>query len=69
MAAALAKLGRHDDAEWEIAQLLTQNPRLSLEGFLVAAGRYIRDPSYLESLEDGLQLAGLPEHVPLSARD
>jgi adenylate cyclase len=63
----LAKLGRRDDAEWEISQLLFQTPDLSLQGVLEAAREYIRDSGYLKNFEDGLRLAGLPERTVMPA--
>jgi hypothetical protein len=56
--AALAQSGRIDDAQWEVAEILTLDP-----GVTIASERKITPyakPS-LERYLDGLRKAGLPE--------
>ena len=58
-AAALAQLGRIDEARAAVDLLLQHHPRLSISGMLAAVPR--RGTDVLGRLVDGLRKAGLPE--------
>ncbi|MGD8275277.1 MAG: tetratricopeptide repeat protein [Thiohalocapsa sp.] len=59
LAATLAKLGRPDDAAWEVQELLLVNPEFSLSQLLLAFP--LKDPQQHEALTDALAQLGLPE--------
>ncbi len=58
-AAALAQTGRLDDAEWEVAEILSLAPDFSVQAW--AEAELFTDDSYLAALVNGLRKAGLPE--------
>jgi adenylate cyclase len=57
--AALAHLGRLDEAHAELSRLLVINPKLTIAGFRAYA--HFFSPEVLELYVTGLRLAGLPE--------
>jgi len=59
LAATYAHLGRTDDADWEVQEVLTLSPEISL-AFEEARAPY-QDPADLRHFVDGLRKAGLPE--------
>ena len=59
MAASLAQLGRTDDAQWEIQELLIHEPEFNLKAVRNIAP-YGKQTT-LDRLLDGLRRAGLPE--------
>jgi adenylate cyclase len=56
--AALAHLGRLDEARAELARMLAIDPKLTITGFREA---HFLAPEVLEVYVTGLRLAGLPE--------
>jgi hypothetical protein len=65
LAAALAQLGRLDEASSAVKAGLALNPAFSLSRARAAWTAWSDAPSYLAQLElilDGLRKAGLPEH-------
>ena len=61
LAASYANAGRLADAEWEIAELRTLDPELSIGSVREWAPFTTTEP--LERLLDGLRQAGLPEET------
>jgi TolB-like protein/Flp pilus assembly protein TadD len=61
LAASYTKIGRRADAEWEVAELLTLDPGLSIGRVREWVPFTTREP--LERLLDGLRQAGLPEET------
>ena len=61
LAASYANAGRMGDAEWEIAELLTLDPDLSIGSVREWAPFTTAEP--LKRLLDGLRQAGLPEET------
>jgi len=59
LAASYAHLTRLDDANWEIQEVLTLSPKISLE--YEEAQAPFQSPSDLQHFVEGLRLAGLPE--------
>ncbi len=59
LAAAYARVGEMDEAEWEVDQILMLNPEFSIQRMQQALP--FKDPIHLERLVDGLRTAGLPE--------
>jgi adenylate cyclase len=59
LAAAYAQAGRGDDAEWEMEQVLAEDPEISLEG--IQDSYPFTNPDDLQHLVDGLRKAGLPQ--------
>ena len=59
LAAALARAGATDRADWEVVELLVLSPEFSFERLEFAFP--FQDPRALELLLDGLRRAGLPE--------
>ncbi len=57
LAATYGQMGKLDDAEWEIDQVLTLNPEFSLDNWLET--RPYKNPLYKEQLLNGLQKAGI----------
>jgi adenylate cyclase len=57
--ATLVKLGRRDEADWEVQELLTLNPEFSLSRLLLAFP--LKDPQQSGALLGTLTLLGLPE--------
>jgi adenylate cyclase len=60
LAATFAHAGRLEDAEWQVAELLTLHPQLTLDSVREAFPQ--GDPKQLQALIDGLLMAGLREH-------
>jgi TolB-like protein/DNA-binding winged helix-turn-helix (wHTH) protein len=58
MAATLLKLGRDDDAAWEVRELLAINPELSLSRLLLAFP--LKNPEQRAALIEALGTLGLP---------
>ena len=61
LAAVLARLGRTDDAQWEVEQLLADAPQLSVTGIAATAAQLLLHEPYVRTLLEALQAAGLPE--------
>jgi hypothetical protein len=59
LAATLAKLGQHEEAAWEVQELLTLNPEFSLSRLLLAFP--LRDPQQRDLLTSAPAKLGLPE--------
>lgn len=59
LAASYARLGRQDDAEWEIEQVMVQNPALSISRLADTLPYENRDQ--MNVLLGDIRLAGLPE--------
>ncbi len=59
LAAAYARVGDMEEAEWEVDQILMLNPEFSIQRMQQALP--FKDPVHLERLVDGLRTAGLPE--------
>ena len=59
LAAAYARVGDMEEAEWEVDQILMLNPEFSIQRMQQALP--FKDPIHLERLVDGLHTAGLPE--------
>ena len=59
LAATLSKLGRHDEAEWQVQELLALNPEFSLSRLLLAFP--LKDPHQRDALIGALAQLGLPE--------
>jgi len=59
LAAALARLGRREEAAASVQRLLRIEPRLTLSN--LRARMMFMDESVWKKFADGLQLAGLPE--------
>ena len=59
LAATLLKLGRTEDAQWEVQEFLEINPDFSLSRLLVAFP--LKDPRDHEELTAALSRLGLPE--------
>jgi len=59
LAATLAKLGRREEAAWEVQELLTLNPEFSLSRLLLAFP--LKDPQQRDALTSALAQLGLPE--------
>ncbi len=59
MAAALVKLGRLEDAQWEVEEALALQPELNLTSLRFIAP--YNDPERLDDLSSALREAGLPE--------
>jgi len=59
LAAALAQLGRTEDAAWEVQELLAINPDLSLSRLLLAFP--LKDPRQRDALASALTRLGLPQ--------
>ena len=57
LAAAYARLGRQGDAEWQIEEILSLNPRITLEDW--ARRSPMQDPQRLKPLLSDLKQAGL----------
>jgi adenylate cyclase len=60
LAATFAHAGRLEDAEWQVAELLTLHPELTLDSVREAFPQ--GDPTQLQALIDGLLMAGFREH-------
>ena len=58
-AAALARAGLRDSAEWEVSELLVSSPEFALSRLEFAFP--FKDPRTLDIVLDGLRKAGLPE--------
>jgi tetratricopeptide (TPR) repeat protein len=64
LAAALAQLGRLDEAHSAVKAGLTFNPTFAISGARAGWTAMSEDPTYLAQLEpilDGMRLAGVPE--------
>jgi adenylate cyclase len=59
LAAVYAKLGQHEEAREEAAEVLRINPRFTIEGWKRLA--VFKDPKDVDHHIDGLRKAGLPE--------
>lgn len=59
LALTFAKLGRREDAGWEVQELLLLNPEFSRSQLLLAFP--LKDPQQHEALTDALAQLGLPE--------
>ena len=59
LAAAYAQVGRIDDAEWQVEELVMSGFDGSIETIMQT--QPIKDPVYLERYRTGLLLAGIPE--------
>ena len=59
LAATLAKLGRAEEAGWEVQELLALNPEISVSRLLLAFP--LKDPHQRDALTDALAQLGLPE--------
>ena len=59
LAAVYARLGRDDDASWEVDQVLTLEPEFSID-YWVKTRPYLRTDQR-QQLVEGLRLAGLPD--------
>jgi len=59
LAAALAQLGRTEDAAWEVQELLAINPDFSLSRLLLAFP--LKDPRQRDALTSALTQLGLPQ--------
>jgi TolB-like protein/DNA-binding winged helix-turn-helix (wHTH) protein/Tfp pilus assembly protein PilF len=59
LAAALVKLGRREEADWEVQELLTLNPEFALSRLLLAFP--LKDPQQRDALLGTLTQLGLPE--------
>ena len=60
LAAALAKLGEIDDAEWELEEGLALGAPETVSDVL-KSNNIIRDPAFRQAYAEGLQSAGLPK--------
>jgi hypothetical protein len=59
LAASYANAGRVGDAQWEVVEILTLDPALSIDRVREWVPFTTAEP--LERMVDGLRLAGLPE--------
>ena len=59
LAATLAKLGRAEEAGWEVQELLALNPEIPVSRLLLAFP--LKDPHQRDALTDALAQLGLPE--------
>lgn len=59
LSAAYAQVGREDDAEWEVEQVLATNPDVSVDSMRQLYP--FTDPDDLAHLVDGLRKAGLAD--------
>ena len=59
LAASLVLLGRHDEAAWEIDEMLTTNPDLHLTNLLFAFPH--KDPEVVDTFKKALRQLDLPE--------
>jgi TolB-like protein/DNA-binding winged helix-turn-helix (wHTH) protein/Tfp pilus assembly protein PilF len=59
LAATLAKLGRQEEASWEVQELLSLNREFSQSRLLLAFP--LKDPEQLDTLREALASLGLPE--------
>ena len=58
LAASYALLGNIEEAEWQISEILAQNPEFSIQDIERLP---FKNPAHLERLSEGLRRAGLPE--------
>ncbi|MEJ1935217.1 hypothetical protein WDZ92_33900, partial [Nostoc sp. NIES-2111] len=66
MAASLAMLGRIDDAQRAVRDLLAISPRMSID--LASRRVPYRDEEFVARYFDALRSAGLPEHFNTQAK-
>ena len=59
LASIFGELGRLEDAEEPVREILRLAPKFSIKAYM--AGISFRDPQVLTRMEDGLRKAGLPE--------
>jgi TolB-like protein len=62
--ASNALLGRHDEARQWVGRLLSIAPDVSIDS--IVAGQPLKDPARFATIVEGLRLAGMPEHSPVS---
>jgi adenylate cyclase len=59
LAATYVRLGRQDDAEWQVDEIITQNPGTTLSH--LANTFPIKNPAHMDAFLNDLRQAGLPE--------
>ena len=60
LAASYALMGKIEDAEWQVFEILADNPEYSIKDLRERIP--FKNPEHLEKLSEGLKRAGLPEN-------